>query len=231
MIKKQHKKTSSAKEKKEGIGRDKILIISVIIIALVFFGLYSLIKSQIESMDNQPKINIKVYKDFIFEKEGNIWTTRITITNKFTGNSESYSIMFHYTPDEVEGIPTQKNSRNQSVTPNLFLNMPLVYITTEPDYPGSVVLGGVEISKVMGIVSKTYDTKMSIKSALTKPGNYSFPVITCQNITKSQRVIYLKLGNETKIDFDNGCVIVEGKNETELLRASERLAFEVLRIL
>jgi hypothetical protein len=113
----------------------------------------------------------------------------------------------------------------------LFLNIPKVYITTEPNYPASVVLGGVEISKVMAIVSKSYETQMVIKSAMTKPGNYSFPIATCENITATQRVIYLKLGNETKIDFDNGCVIVEGTDAIQLLRASERLAFEILRIL
>jgi hypothetical protein len=228
---KHQKKKISEKVQKEGLGRDKILIIAVVIIALVFFGLYTVLKNQVKNLENQPNVNIKSYNGFLFEKIDNIWTTKISISNKFTNNSESYSIMFHYTPDEVENVTTQKDIRNQSTTPNLFLNVPLVYITTEPNYPGAVVLGGVEISKVMGIVSKTYNTRMSIKSALTKPGNYSFPIATCDNITISQRVIYLKLGNETKIDFSNGCVIVEGTDEKELLRASERLAFEILRIL
>jgi hypothetical protein len=217
-------------QKKESIGRDKILIISVIVIIVVFWGLFTLLKDQVNKTE-QPKIDIKTYNGFVFEKIDNIWTTHITISNKLTGKGESYSIMFHYTPDEVENVTTLINSRNESVTPNLFLNMPLIYITTEPNYPGAVVLGGVEISKTMAIVSKTYDLRTQIKSAMTKPGNYSFPIATCENITKTQRVIYLKLGNQTGISFDNGCVIVQGTDETELLRASERLAFEILRIL
>jgi hypothetical protein len=217
-------------QKKESIGRDKILIISVIAIIVIFFGLFTLLKNQVKKAE-QPKINIKTYNGFVFEEAEGIWTTHMTITNKLTGKGESYSIMFHYTPDEVENVTTLRNSRNETVAPNLFLNMPLIYITTEPNYPGAVVLGGVEISKTMAIVSKTYDLPTKIKSAMTKPGNYSFPVITCENITANQRVIYLKLGNETGISFDNGCVIVQGTDETELLRASERLAFEILRIL
>jgi hypothetical protein len=224
------KKTKKISQKKESIGRDKILIISVIVIAAVFWGLFTLLKDQVNKTE-QPKINIKTYNGFVFEEIDNIWTTHITISNKLTGKGESYSIMFHYTPDEVENVTTEKNTRNESVTPNLFLNMPLIYITTEPNYPGAVVLGGVEISKTMAIVSKTYDLRTQIKSAMTKPGNYSFPIATCENITKTQRVIYLKLGNQTGISFDNGCVIVQGTDETELLRASERLAFEILRIL
>jgi hypothetical protein len=90
-------------------------------------------------------------------------------------------------------------------------------------YPSKIEMTPFEcdmwISKTMAIVSKTYNIKTQIKSAMTKPGNYSFPIITCENITKTQRVIYLKLGNETKIDFKNGCVIVEGTDETQLLRA------------
>jgi hypothetical protein len=218
-------------QKKESIGRDKILIISLIVIAAIFWGLFTLLKDQVNKTE-QPKINIKTYNGFVFEEIDNIWTTRITISNKLTGKGESYSIMFHYTPDEVENVTTEKNTKNQSTLPNIFLNKPLIYITTEPNYPGAVVLGGVEISKTMAIVSKTYDIRTQIKSAMTKPGNYSFPVATCDNVTANQRVIYLKLGNETKIDaLTNGCVIVQGTDETELLRASERLAFEILRIL
>ncbi len=217
------------KDKKEGIGRDKILVISVVAIIIIFWGLFALIKKNTQNV--QPQIDIKTYNGFVFEKIDNIWTSQLSIVSSQSGKKELYSIMFHYTPDEVENIPTQKNTRNESITPNLFLNMPTVYITTEPDYPGAVVLGGVEISKIMAIVSKGYSAKMTIRSALTRPGNHSFPIATCDNVTATQRIIYLKLGNETKIDFDNGCVIVEGKDETELLKASERLAFEMLKIL
>ena len=202
--------------------RDLYLLIGIIIIVAIFaIGIILARSSQ-----NQGVASItKEFKGFKFEKVGDVWVTLLKV--QYGSTAKTYQILVHYTPDEVSGIETMKNSRNESVTPNLFLNVKNVYITTEPDYPAEVVLSGVEIAKIIGQV---YEKE--VRSALTRPDNRSAsPVITCGNTSSEIRVIYLKLGNSTKIYSDFGCIVVQGTDPVELLKASERLTFEMLKIL
>ncbi len=205
--------------------KDMYLIYAIIAILFVLGVIFS-VRYFTKEKEETPIPETKVYNGFTFVKVGNYWQTKIR-TERSSGIDE-YDILFHFTPDEVEFIPTEKNVRNQTITPYLFMNTKRVYITTNPEYPSSVVIGGVEISKIIGQVFRK-----EVKGALTRPVNNksNTPVITCDDLNDEQRVIYLKLGNETKIYSDNGCIIVQGEDPIMLIKASERLAFEILKIL
>jgi hypothetical protein len=200
---------------------DTILIIGIVLIIVVFGIILFALKNPKNTVE---EIN---YSGYVFTKYGNVWETTVNVKNKVTGANSNYNILFHYNPLEVKDIPTLRDTRNQTVTPYLFMNVKRVYITTEPDYPASVVLGGVEIAKIL---SNVYNK--DVKGAITRSTrNTTTPIITCDNLTDTQRVIYLKLGNTTGIYSQQGCIIVQGVNEVDLLKASERLSFEMLKIL
>ncbi|MEM2130916.1 MAG: hypothetical protein QXM96_01950 [Candidatus Woesearchaeota archaeon] len=219
-----NKQVSSNEKQKNK--KDLYLIISAIAILLILVGIFSL-KYFINDNNKDNYIpETKIYNGFTFVKVGNYWQT--SIKTQSSSGIKNFDIMFHFTPEEVENITTEKNVKNESITPYLFMNVANIYITTNPDYPSSVVIAGVEISKIIGQIYGK-----NVKGALTKR-YYDYndtPIITCENITDSQRVIKLELGNETKIYSDNGCIIVMGDNPVNLIKASERLAFEILKIL
>jgi hypothetical protein len=197
------------------------LFIGLFVILLGFaliFGLDYLRHTQ------EPTDNIREYNGFIFEKHDNIWLANIDIRS-YDGIL-SYQILFHYTPDEVEHIPTIRDIKNTPIAPYMMMNKDRIYITTEPDYPAEVILSGVEIAK---IAAQIYGKE--VKGALTHGDSSIYPIITCRNVNLSQSVVYLRLGNSTGIYDERGCVVVQGTNETELLKAAERLSFELLRIL
>ena len=198
---------------------------SYLILVIVFGGILAVIKLNPPEIDDSPEI--KTYNGFVFEKEGNIWKTNFVVEDKFKGWKRTYLLLFHYTPDEVENITTMRNSKGETISPNLFLNVNKVYITTDPDYPAEVILGAVEISKIVGQIYEK-----DVKGATTRQDNRTdAPVITCEDISSSARVIRLDIGDQTRIYSDKGCVIVEGTNPSEVVRASERLAYEMLKIL
>ncbi len=219
------KEKSLKKEDKRDIGKDKVLIIGIVALLIIFGSLLAAIKL-FGKKEQEVLPEIKVYNGFVFEKYENFWLTKVKTMDSY-GNTKEFDIMFHYTPYEVEYIPTEKNIRNETSTPYIFMNAKRIYVTTEPDYPSAVILGGVEIAK---IISQIYGKE--VKGALTKEvENSNAPVITCGNLTDDQRVIYLQLSNETGIFNEYGCIVVKGTNTDELLKASERLAFEILKIL
>ena len=226
MAKKTKKKLTKKKSDKKEMEKDKILVYGLILLVLVF-GAFIIGVRFIKVQDETPQIEVKTYNGFVFEKHGNIWVTTIRMSDWLKGTERDYEILLHYTPDEVEHIPTIKNTRNESVSPNLFLDARKIYITTDPEYPAEVVLSGVEIAKIIGQV---YEKQ--VKAAVTRPDNRTeAPVITCDDLANFVRVIDLRLGNETKIFSEHGCIVVQGTDPGELLKAAERLTFELLKIL
>lgn len=205
---------------------EKVVIVGVILLFVIFATIILVINTQKEPVIPENP-NISIYKDYVFIKKPFGWETEMEISDKFKGWTRTYTFLFHYTPGEVEHIPTMKNVRNDTVTPNLFINARKIYITTDPEYPAAVVLAGVEISKILGNV---YEKK--IQAAITRPDNRTdAPVKTCRNMTLTERVIHLNIGEPTSIYSNKGCIVVQGVNETELLKAATRLTYELLKVL
>ncbi len=232
--KKQPKKGHEEKqENMSSTNKDKLLIIGIIGIVIIFGSIVAWMKLSPKEENLKP-VDVKNFKGFVFERyaDSKFWETKLTVNNRNTGKTESYKILFHYAPDEVNHIFSVEDEENISITPYIFYNTKTIYITTEPDYPAAVVLSGVEIAKILAIIAKTYTRQIIIDPATTKPVNNSiYPVITCNDLNVTTKVVYLKLGNSTGIYNKKGCVVVQGTDATQLLKASEKLAFELLGIL
>ena len=70
------------------------------------------------------------------------------------------------------------------------------------------------------------------KGALTEDSdNGAVPKITCSDATYEEKVIHLKLSEETKISSENNCIVIEGETEYDLIRASDKLVLQLLEIL
>ncbi|MFH2019957.1 MAG: hypothetical protein ABIJ34_00955 [archaeon] len=218
------KQTKSKTPKKNEDSKQDMILVSAIVGIVAIFGVIMYFVAT--SASPSEKIETLNYNGFVFEKHGDVWTTLLRVGDKLSGKYKEYEVYFHFTPADVEDIPTIKNSRNDTVTTALFMQSNLIYITTDPEYPASVILGGVEIAKVLGQIYQK-----EVKATITRPGKTGALVVTCENISNTVRVIDLRLGNTTAIYNNNGCIIVQGRDSIELLKASERLTFEMLKIL
>jgi hypothetical protein len=77
--------------------------------------------------------------------------------------------------------------------------------------------------------SLAFNLDKQVSTAITQPSpQYSAPVMTCANQTQAP-MIQLVQGNFTQITVDNNCITVSGSGN-ELLRATERLVYELLGI-
>jgi len=105
-----------------------------------------------------------------------------------------------------------------------------VYITLDPYGSSKSVLAAIEINRVLG--TNDYGVfKIPTQSATYKPTNTTFPYITCTDATKQIGVIYLLVENKTRIASLGECVVVEGKDYDDLIKAADKLTLHLLGVM
>jgi len=136
---------------------------------------------------------------------------------------QPYLFKLRYDPKSVENITITKDIKNN------ILNKKSIYITVDPKSSSVPVIGAIEISEIisrkLGIFNK------ETVGATTEYANNYTAVATCDNVTDEIGVIWLKLGPETRVFSENGCILVQGENEWEIVRAADRLIYQMLTIM
>ena len=212
------------KQEKEKKSQEKKLkiIIYVMIIALLGFGLFIFL--------NQ-KLTPGTYKyvhganTFDIQQIGTTEDGGITYRIKIFVNQDSSPkyINTRHEPKEMNGLKINPNVKQDLLTKKE------AYITINPNanLTGRTTIAALEIDKFL---DNTYLFNIPTKSAFTekyeKSENYT--IKTCGDVTANTAIIWLRLGEETAIKDEKGCVIVEAQTEDELIKLSDGLAFYLL---
>ena len=104
-----------------------------------------------------------------------------------------------------------------------------VFITIDPNagLTGKTTIAALEIDKV---IDNEDIYGIPTYSAMTSEyGEY--PVITCADANSDYTVIYLTLGEETIVYTQDYCIIVQGVDEDDLIRAADRMVYNLLGIM
>ena len=228
------KKTQTAKEepKEAKFRSDRILIIGAVLLILLFaavFGVRYFTQEQPQTIDDLHQLNFKgklkpdqgyLYKDvYSFVKFDDLWYTQF----KSPKGSRLYDVQFRYGPKEVENI-----NIGGALDFELFNNAADYYVTFNPK--------GNDFSHVALAVADFNQHMVNIFFKTPIPAcdrNETFacrdrPVITCGNTDKF--VLYVKEANESKVSFDNNCIIVEG-NEFDLVKEIDRVLYVFYEIM
>ena len=96
-----------------------------------------------------------------------------------------------------------------------------VWITVPPELSSDAVIAGNDLGMFTSRIS--LDTEFALTNSST-----GFPEITCANATKETRVFLTTIGNETKVYAEGDCIIVQGRNYDELLKAADALVMHWL---
>jgi len=108
-----------------------------------------------------------------------------------------------------------------------------LYISLDTNTTGLSVISGMEISKITGN-SVLYNIPTH-GAMISKIEGKNVTVKSCYDADNETGVIWLKLGNKTRIYSKginkNKCVIIEGSNEYELIRGADRFILTLLGIM
>lgn len=144
-------------------------------------------------------------------------------------NDHEYIYSFRNHPKDLEDIylePDLDKKLNRSS------GLGTLYVTKDPELQnmtsGYSVLAIVAFEQIMTGKFAIYNVNVS--NADTSFVTNSTIVATCNNVTSDTAVVYMKLGNETRIYSDNDCIIIQGRGSDGILRAGEKFAYYLLGV-
>lgn len=231
------------KAEEENVGEtklksDKTLIIGVVIIVLLFaviFGLRYINQEQPETIDDLHELNLKgklkpeqgyLYKDvYSFVKFDDLWYTQF----KSPKGTRLYNIQFRYGPREVENI-----NIGGSLNTELLNSATDYYVTFNPigDYDPDgdtfkyVVLAVADFNQNM--INLFFKKPIAACDKNETKVCIGRPIITCDNTDGV--VLYIKEANNTKVYYDDNCIVVEGSG-FELVKGVDRILYEFYGII
>jgi hypothetical protein len=203
------------------------IIIAIVAIFAVFFVIrFFMPENETLTIDRMHELNLQgdldseinayVSNGFSFVKVGDLWYTQLQKGNTI------FDVTFNYGPEEVRDIPVEGNLTQEFVESNKY------YITFDPEGDDleyiAVANYGLSNSLVRGF---GFDLTAGCLKNVTEDCAKA-EIITCDDEDKN--VFYFKEADETKIIFDDNCVLIQGRG-TEIVRAKDRLLLRWYNIL
>ena len=185
----------------------RLIFIVVLVIALAIL---------LNANFNQEDKNSFKYNGFkVYQTEPAVYNIEIYLEN----DANPHYISIRYDPRELDYIQVEDDLKQRILRNE-------VYITLTPNLTSNSVIGVAEIAKIIG---NKFLFNVPVYTALTY-SKENIPVKTCSDVTVETSVIMLKLSNQTRVYRKSDCIVVEGKTEEEIVKASTKLALNLLGI-
>jgi len=198
-------------ESDKGSSKNIILVVIIIIGLLVlFFSIKYLYHPEIVKESY-------VYNGFKFTKISNLWLTEVQIGNTF------FRITTRYSPKEVEHVIFEPDVCRKIINSNQ------IYFTVPGNLSSVAVLAITEVGRIVG--TRYGILNIPSKSALTWANDNKTLVKTCKDAVNGTGVILFRRGNSTAVYSDKDCIIVQGEDDWDIVKAADRLTFSLLRIM
>lgn len=221
-------KPEDIQEKKKS---DKILIIAIAVIILiiaVLMGLKLIPKEQPKTIDELHLLNLQgklkpeqgyIYEGYSFVFANGLWYTQV---QTISGTS-IFNIPLHYSPKDLEDIPIEGE-----FNADIFNSNKGVYITFDPlgQNLQYVALAVAEFDQ--SIIQAFNKIPIAACDKNETDACSDRPIITCDSTDKS--VLYMQQKSETKVIFNDNCMIVQGTGPG-IVKATNRLLLKLYGIM
>lgn len=200
------------------------IMIVVLLSFVVIFGVFFYFKGK-----TLPKDSF-IYKNGDQEYEVTRVQDQLSVNYDlkiFVGKSQiPYIVTVRHDPNDLQKIPVDNGIRKK------IWDAKEVFLTINPNLnlTGKTTIAALEIDKFF---DNKYFLNKPTKSAFTeiyaKDANHT--IKTCKDAANSTAVVWLRTGAETKVFTEEGCVVVQGIDEDNMIRAADRLALYSIGIM
>lgn len=144
-------------------------------------------------------------------------------------NEKEYIYPFRNHPSNLEDIYMEPDLFDKLVRPK---GTRTVFVTRDAELNnvtnGDSVLAAVAFEQILTGNFAIYD--MNLTNTYTIKFSDDLSVINCVDTNDYIAVVYLKLGDETKIYSEGDCVIIQGRGGNGLIMAGEKFAYYLLGV-
>jgi len=196
---------------------DKSSTRNIILIVIIIIGLLILFFSIRYLYHPKTTEESYVYNGFKFTKISNLWLTEVQIGNTI------FRITTRYSPTELEHI---------NVEPGIYekiVGSKGIYFTVSGNLSSVSVLAITELGRIIG--TRYGLLNIPSQAALTESDDNETLVKTCKDAVNGTGVIWFKLGNTTAAYSDQNCVIIQGTEEWDIVKAADRVTFGLLGVM
>jgi len=186
-----------------------IVIIILFLIFIVFLA-FIFIKNKVSYEYNGFEVQEIKYEEIL------IYRTQLFINDA----KEPSFLTTRYSPNELELFDADEFRKD-------IVSKDKIYITIDPvqNLSGKTTVALFEINNP---IEMFYG--ISVDGALTQnAGNYTEK--TCNDVSDEVGIIWLRKGDRNKIINQEGCIIIEGITEEDLIKGSDRLVFGLLGVI
>ena len=134
-----------------------------------------------------------------------------------------YILEIYNDPASLEEIEVDRTAKNK------ILDDKWVFITWAPvpEFRQTTVFIYNDLKKVIA-----EPDIFNIPVAFAQTSEYkNYTVVDCKDATEKASVILLKIGEPTSISTEGNCIILQGKDETEIMKAADRLLYLLLGVM
>ncbi len=201
-------------EKKEADKNSSRNIIIAVIVILGLIVLFFSIKYLYHPETNEDSY---MYNGFKFTKISNLWFTEVQINDKL------FRISMRYSPRELEHISVEPDTYEKIV------NSKKIYFTVPGNLSSVAVLAITELGRIVG--TRYGILNIPSQSALADASDNETFVKTCKDAVNGTGVIFFNTGNTTVVYSDKNCVIIQGEDDWDIVKAADRVTFGLLGIM
>ncbi len=205
-----------------------IVAIIIIITFIISFKFFQGGKSQPKTIDDLHALNLKgklkpnqgyIYNEYSFVFANGLWYTQV----QTIGGTTLFNIPLHYGPRDLEDLPIEGK-----LNTSLFNSNRGIYITFDP-LAQNLNYVALAVGEFDQNIIKAFN-KIPIAACDKNETNAckTRPIIICNSTNKP--VLYLQQKPETKVIYDNNCIIVQGIGP-EIVRATDRLLLKLYGIM
>ncbi len=160
------------------------------------------------------------YHGFDFKQVGNGYQITIYLNEQQTPRV----ITLRSDPRELEGIPLDSEILSLKEKKQ-------IYVTINPydNLTGVTTIAVLEIDKIL---DNPFLYNIPVNASFTEPYPFGgLEVRTCADADDQVGVLWFRLEDETRVYQDDGCFIVAGKTEDDLVRASDKVIYTLLGVM
>jgi len=103
-----------------------------------------------------------------------------------------------------------------------------VFLTMDPNASSIISLGHIEMANLLGQRYRIFNIKT--QGAYTEYVGDDILVMNCDDANETTTVIYAKVSDRDWVSIDGGCVTIEGRTEWDVVRAEERLIYDLVGV-